>query len=68
MQKSDRHAKNSPALQHEAGDRAFVFAQQLSEFLVEHPFVQAAPHLKHEAEEIERRLADLYQRIWTTEI
>lgn len=55
-------------LQHEAGDRAFVVGKHFSDFVVDHPFVHAHPELKELAEEIEAKLADLYQEIWKADI
>jgi hypothetical protein len=46
---------------HEAMDRASMILELFNIMLVEHPAVEAEPHIKKKVEEIEAALGDLYQ-------
>ena len=63
-----KEERSSPDMQHEAGDRAFVAGQHFADFVKDHPFVQRHPDLAKIAEEIEARMAGLYQEIWKAEV
>lgn len=52
------------SLQHEAGDRAYVIAQQFNDVLKNHPFVAERPDLNDRCDQIADALGELYQAIW----